>query len=227
VKLLVVDDNRAQAGLMARVFSERGHVVDSCHTGEHAIEQLKQRDYDVMLLDWNLPGMDGLTLCREVRRTGNQSAVVMISVRSNVFDKVVALDTGADDYVVKPVDMQELVARVHAVARRRGVAPLVLRAGSLVVNEYDRSVRIGELGVNLTQREFVLLCYLMRRSGEVVPRGDIISHVWSRMGNLGSNVVDVYMRRLRTKLRRAGDILKTVRGVGYRLETGQQARPKA
>ncbi len=212
---------------MARVFAERGHVVDACHSGEHAIEQLKHRDYDVMLLDWNLPGMDGLTLCREMRRAGNQSAVVMISVRSTVFDKVVALDTGADDYVVKPVDMQELVARVQAVARRRGIAPMVLRAGALVVNEHDRSVRIGEADVSLTQREFLLLCYLMRRAGETVPRGDIVSHVWSRMGNLDSNVVDVYVRRLRTKLRRAGEILLTVRGVGYRLETGQQGRPRA
>ncbi|HVJ19513.1 MAG TPA: response regulator transcription factor [Polyangiaceae bacterium] len=219
MKLLIVEDNRSQASLLCRAFVERGHVVDACHSGEHACQQAQRGAYDVVLLDWNLPGLDGVTVCRELRRVGNNASVLMVSVRSDVADKVTALEAGADDYVVKPVDMHELIARVQAVARRRVAGgPAELRSGAMVLSERERSVRINGAVVELTHREFTLLAFLMRRAGETVSRSDIISHVWSAMGDLGSNVIDVYVRRLRGKLGVAGHRLKTVRGIGYRLD---------
>jgi DNA-binding response OmpR family regulator len=151
MKLLIVEDNRSQASLLCRAFTERGHVVDACDSGEFACQRAQRGAYDVVLLDWNLPGLDGVTVCRELRRVGNTASVLMVSVRSDVADKV-------------------------------------------------------------------LLAFLMRRAGETVSRSDIISHVWSALGDLGSNVIDVYVRRLRGKLGPAGRCLKTVRGIGYRLD---------
>jgi DNA-binding response OmpR family regulator len=220
MKLLIVEDNRSQASLLCRAFVERGHVVDACHSGEHACQQAQRGAYDVVLLDWNLPGLDGVTVCRELRRSGNNASVLMVSVRSDVADKVTALEAGADDYVVKPVDMHELIARVHAVARRRVASqPAELRSGAMVLSERERSARVNGAVVELTHREFTLLAFLMRRAGETASRSEIISHVWSAMGDLGSNVIDVYVRRLRGKLGAAGHRLKTVRGIGYRLDS--------
>jgi two-component system, OmpR family, response regulator len=224
MKLLIVEDNRSQASLLCRAFAERGHVVDACDSGEFACQQAQRGAYDVVLLDWNLPGLDGVTVCRELRRVGNNASVLMVSVRSEVADKVTALEAGADDYVVKPVDMHELIARVHAVARRRVAnGPAELCSGTMVLSERERSVRVNGVAVELTHREFTLLAFLMRRTGETVSRSDIISHVWSAMGDLGSNVIDVYVRRLRGKLGAAGHRLKTVRGIGYRLDAGDSS----
>jgi len=225
MKLLIVEDNRSQASLLCRAFVERGHVVDACHSGEHACQQALRGLYDVVLLDWNLPGLDGVTVCRELRRIGSNASVLMVSVRSDVADKVTALEAGADDYLVKPVDMHELVARVHAVARRRVAnQPTELRSGTMVLSERERAVRMNGIAVELTQREFTLLAFLMRKAGETVSRSEIISHVWSALGDLGSNVIDVYVRRLRGKLGVAGHRLKTVRGIGYRLDLEDTSR---
>jgi two-component system OmpR family response regulator len=219
MKLLVVEDNHSQASLLGRAFSERGHAVDTCPNGEHAFQQLRTDAYDVVLLDWNLPGLDGVSVCRELRKAGNDTSVVMVSVRSDVKDKVMALEAGADDYLVKPVDLHELIARVQAVARRRvGGRAAVIRAGGITLSERERSVSVLDQPVELTQREFALLAYLMHRMNETVSRDEIVANVWTSMVGLGSNVIDVYVRRLRGKLGAAGAQLRTVRGIGYRFE---------
>lgn len=222
MKLLVVEDNHSQASLLGRAFSERGHAVDTCPNGEHACQQLRKDAYDVVLLDWNLPGLDGVTVCREIRKAGNDTSVVMVSVRSDVKDKVLALEAGADDYLVKPVDLHELIARVNAVARRRvGGRAAVLRAGGITLSERDRTVLVNDQPVELTQREFSLLAYLMHHTNKTVSRDEIVQNVWTSMDALGSNVIDVYVRRLRGKLEAAGSQLRTVRGVGYRFEPNE------
>jgi two-component system OmpR family response regulator len=224
LKLLVAEDNMAQAGLFSRALTDAGCVVDVAHTGEQALELAESNPYQVVLLDWNLSCQDGISVCKKLRALGSDAFIVMVSVRSEVWEKVLALDAGADEYLVKPVDLRELVARVRAFGRRRsGERPAVRALGGIHLDERELSVVVDGTPVELTHREFRLLSYLIRRAGETVSRSDIMADVWSN-GALASNVVDVYVRRLRAKLGGAGGQLQTIRGVGYRFQIPEELR---
>jgi DNA-binding response OmpR family regulator len=220
VKLLVIEDDAKLARLLTRVLQEEGYVVDTCAKGEAGLRQAITGLYDLVLLDWMLPDIDGLSLCRRLRELGSPLPILMLTARSELSEKVMALDTGADDYVVKPFEIEELVARIRALLRRvTGLRKI--RVGTLELDPDQRRVTLGSAPLELTAREQALLSYLARRADQVVTRSELLAHVWSTQFDPGSNLVEVHVSRLRDKLGRAAWMIETVRGLGYRLRSSR------
>lgn len=220
MKILVVEDETRIAGFIRNGLLEKGFAVDVCDNGVDGLHQATTCSYDALVLDIMLPGRDGISVLRELRRAGNNVPVILLTARDGVQDRVEGLNEGADDYVPKPFYMDELVARLHAVARRNAGGGLsVLAAGGVVLNRLTRDVAVGEKKVALTAREFNLLEYLMRSPGSVVTRTQILEKVWEYHFDPQTNIVDVYVQRVRARLAEAGakDVIETVRGVGYRM----------
>jgi DNA-binding response OmpR family regulator len=218
VRVLVVEDERRMASYICQALLEESFAVDCAHDGKAALELALTYSYDVIVLDLMLPGMDGLSLCRRLRETGQATPVLILSARDLVDDRVTGLDAGADDYLVKPFATQELLARVRALLRRQqNTSPPVLRVGGVELNPTTHTVRRRGEPITLTQKEYALLEYLMRRPGVVMTRTMIAEHVWDFTFDLASNVVDVYIKHLRDKIDDPGkaSFIQTVRGVGY------------
>jgi DNA-binding response OmpR family regulator len=220
VRILVVEDAKKLAASLKRGLQDEGYAVDVLFDGLAAQKRILAREeqYDLLVLDIMLPGMDGLTLCREVRRRGVTLPVLMLTARDTTDDKVRGLDTGADDYLVKPFAFQELLARIRTLLRRpTHVLPTELRAGDLVLDPAARTVTRGAQPVELSTKEFALLELFMRNQGRVLSRDQILDHVWNDDYDAFSNVVDVYVGRLRKKVDLGGrpSLFQTVRGVGY------------
>jgi len=199
---------------------EAGYFVDSVAAGDDAIEQLRFYDYDVAVIDWRMPRVSGLEVVAWARQHGRPTGLLMLTARDTPADRVTGLDTGADDYLVKPFDFAELVARIRALQRRpRNVEKPVLQRGELQLDPVRREVRVHGRPVNLTSTEYAILEVLLRRSPAVVDRKAIAEHAWSdETQPLGSNAIDVQLSRLRAKLPNAGMRIVTVRGAGYRME---------
>ncbi len=221
MRVMVVEDERRMALHIARALGEDAFAVDVAHDGQQALDLALASDYDVIVLDLMLPKVDGLSVCRHLRQVGKHVPVLMVSARDMVEDRVGGLDAGADDYLVKPFAMQELLARVRALLRRqsREVLPL-LKVGDLEMDRAARRVRRGTRDISLTQKEYQLLEYLMRRPSVVHTRSMIAEHVWNFGLDQASNVVDVYVKHLRDKIddRQQPDapsFIHSVRGVGY------------
>ena len=221
MRVMVVEDERRMALHIARALGEDSFAVDLAHDGERALNLALMSDYDAIVLDLMLPKLDGLSVCRQLRQVGKQVPVLMLSARDMVEDRVGGLDAGADDYLVKSFAMQELLARVRALVRRqaREVLP-VLKVGDLEVDRATRRVRCGTREISLTQKEYQLLEYLMRRPSVVHTRTMIAEHVWNFGLDQASNVVDVYVKHLRDKIDDrqhpdAPSFIQSVRGVGY------------
>jgi two-component system OmpR family response regulator len=227
MKILVVEDNLKLANFLSRAFSEEGFVVDAVTDGATALKQLESIPYDLVVLDWMLPGSDGLAVCRELRARGNRLPILMLTARADVGERIVGLDAGADDYLPKPFDLGELLARTRALLRRaQGGDASVLRVGSLVVDRVQRSATNDGRELVLTAREFALLVYLMREAGRIVPRTELLAKVWQSSFDPGSNVVEVHVKNLREKLGPEGaKMIETVRGAGYRLATRPAKSP--
>lgn len=225
MKLLVVEDEERMARMLQRGLSEEGHQVDVCASGEQALEQGEAVDYDVVLLDWSLPDLDGVSLLRRWRERGLRTPVLMLTARGTSGEKVTGLRAGADDYLVKPFDFEELLARLEALHRRGGGEP-PWKIGDVELDA-RRRVLVGQGGeVPLTAREFGLISELARRRGEVLTRSRLLSTVWGGELELSPNVVDVYVGYVRTKLERVGSrevAIRAVRGVGYRLTVDPEA----
>jgi DNA-binding response OmpR family regulator len=201
---------------LARVLTEEGLTVDLCSRGTEAVAQAEGNLYDLIVLDWMVPEMDGLTVCREIRRAGGTSPILMLTARGETRERVLGLEAGADDYMVKPFEVDEFTARVRAVLRRRaGFA--ALRCGDLEVDRDARHARVAGLELSLTSREYALLLHLLHRAERVVRRSDLLAHVWGMHFDSGSNIVEVHISRLRDKLGERSWMIETVRGVGYRL----------
>jgi two-component system OmpR family response regulator len=220
MKVLVVEDNRKYARFLARALTEEGWVVDQVGDGPEAIEQIRAIPYDLVILDWMLPSMDGLAVCRETRRLGLRVPILMLTARTAVPERIAGLDAGADDYVPKPCDLGELLARARALARRSG-SEMVLRLGPLLVDRVERRALVRGRRLDLAPREFLLLAHLMQAAGRVVSRAELLAKVWETSFDPGSNIVEVHVRRLREKLGDDASLIETVRGAGYRLVVGE------
>jgi two-component system OmpR family response regulator len=220
MRILVVEDELKMASLLRRGLVEEGHAVDVARTGDDAVWMAGAAEFDAIVLDLMLPGMDGVEVCRRVRENGVWAPVLMLTARDGVDDRVAGLDAGADDYLPKPFSFAELLARLRALARRGGVErPTVLEVGDLRLDPATRQVWRGPTEVKLSAKEFTLLETFMRRPGQVLSRFQLLEHAWDYAYENRSNVVDVYVRYLRDKVDRpfGCDSLETVRGAGYRL----------
>ncbi|MGH9935816.1 MAG: response regulator [Blastocatellia bacterium] len=223
MRILLVEDEPSAARLLARGLREQSYAVDLAWDGESALDQAQLNDYDLIILDVMLPRKNGLEVCGELRAEGYSAPILMLTARDAVEDRIAGLDTGADDYLIKPFDFHELLARVRALLRR-GPA---LRAETLVIADLKintrarRAERAGRF-IELTAKEYALLEYLARRAGEVVGRADIAEHVWDERFDPFSNLIEVYVQRLRRKI--DGDhglkLIRTRRGAGYVLTDG-------
>lgn len=218
----MAEDDSALRSVLERGLRESGYVVDAVADGQSALDYLRVYDYEVAVLDWRMPGKSGLDVVVEIRRRGSPLPVLMLTARDSASDRIAGLDEGADDYLVKPFDFGELLARLRALQRRTPASRSPrLTVGDLEFDPATREVRAGADTPRLTVTELAILEVLMRRSPAIVPRRTIALHVWEEEADaLGSNTIDVHIARLRAKLAPALVKLETVRGIGYRLVPG-------
>jgi DNA-binding response OmpR family regulator len=222
VHILVIEDERRLANLVRRALEEEGHVVDVAHDGAEGLDVATATDYDLLVLDLMLPHVDGIEIAKRLRASHNDVRILMLTARDAVEDRVDGLESGADDYLMKPFSFSELLARVRALSRRQvqAQAETELRSGSLVLDLARHEARRDDKSIELTAKEFQLLEYLMRNAGHVLTRTQILDHVWGYNFDSFSNVVDIYVHYLRNKIDRdfPEPLIRTVRGVGYSLK---------
>jgi DNA-binding response OmpR family regulator len=221
MRVLVVEDEKKTASFIRKALQEEGYAVDVCHHGEEALTAPSATPYDAIVLDIMLPGRDGLSILRRWREANNRIPVLLLSARGEVTERVEGLDAGADDYLPKPFALVELAARVRALTRRVGDTKCaVLRVADLALDTVTHQARRGEVEIELTAREYRLLEFLMRSAGRLCGRMMILEQVWDYDFDPGTNLVDVYIKRLREKIDAAFEpkLLHTARGTGYFLK---------
>jgi two-component system OmpR family response regulator len=218
-KILLVEDDKRIVDFLSRGLKAESFVVDTAMDGEEALHLCQNHDYDLILLDVILPVIDGIEVCKTLRRQNTQSLILMLTARDSVQDKIGGLHSGADDYLTKPFAFDELLARIGALLRRRPYreAGNVLTVGDLVLDPTTRSAQRGGRRIELTAKEYLLLQYLMEHAGTVLSRNRILSNVWEHNSETYTNVVDVYVRYLRRKIDQDGEqpLIRTIRGAGY------------
>ena len=222
--VLIVEDERKMAELLKRGLEEENHYVSVAHDGRDALEMAEALEYDAIVLDLMLPGIDGYEVARRLRKSGNKTPILVLTARDTVPDVVKGLDIGADDYMTKPFSFAELVARLRAVKRRALAAgDPQLRVADLVLNPASREVFRGEEHVSFTRTEYSLLERLMYRSGKVVSRRSLIESVWGFEREIEGNTLDAFMHLLRNKVDRPGQpkLIHTIRGVGYMIRSDE------
>ncbi len=220
MRLLVVDDEPRLAEGLKRGLEAEGFAVDVAHTGTDGLWLAREQQYAAILLDIMLPGMNGYVVCRTLREEENWTPVLMLTAKDGDWDQVEGLDTGADDYLTKPFSFAVLLARLRALIRRgAGARPATLSVGDLTLDPAAREVRRGGAAIDLTTREFAVLEFLMRRAGDVVPKGEILDGVWDFAFEGDPNIVEVYIGHLRAKIDRpfGRESIRTIRGAGYRI----------
>jgi len=218
MRILIVEDEKKTASFIRKSLQTAGFAVDMLHHGDEALAALAHTPFDVVVLDVMLPGRDGLSIVRLLRERGVKTPVLLLTARGEISEKVEGLNAGADDYLSKPFALEELVARVRALGRRGGETQTpVLRVGDLSLNIVTREIKRGEKIIDLAPREYLLLEFLMRSTGRTCDRMAIVEKVWDYDFDPGSNLVDVYIMRLREKIDSGFEtkLLHTVRGVGY------------
>jgi DNA-binding response OmpR family regulator len=218
MRLLLVEDDPRIARFVARGLEEQSYAVDVVANGDDALYQVEINDYDLVILDVMIPGKDGFATCRGIRTLGKRMPVLMLTARDNVDDRITGLDAGADDYLTKPFEFGELLARLRALLRRPNeLRPQKIVVGDLIVDTGSQTARRGGRSIVLTAKEYALLEFLARNAGRVISRAEIAEHVWDETFDPFSNLIEVYVNRLRRKL---GDkdgqlLLQTRRGSGY------------
>lgn len=224
MQILVVEDESRIANLIRRGLVEESYAVDIASDGEQALDKVVINSYDLVILDIMLPKKDGLTVCREIRKNNTGIPILLLTARGSLEDRVTGLNSGADDYLVKPFSFEELIARVRALLRRSPQSmPVVLELDDLTVDSVTREVRRGNNQIELTAREYSLLDYLLRNQNVALSKAQIIDHVWDYNYDGISNIVETYIRYLRKKLRtspRSKELIHTVRGYGYVMKSG-------
>lgn len=221
MRILVVEDEKKVAGFIRQGLEEEGYAVDVASDGEEGLAMSLNGVQDLIILDIGLPKMSGLQVLQELRKRNHTAPVLLLTVRATIEDKVLGLDSGADDYLAKPFAFQELLARVRALLRRRAErVPAVLTLADLTLDPAKHAVFRGGKKIELTSKEFALLDYFMRNPGRVLTRTMILEHVWDYDFDTGTNVVDVYVNYLRKKIDsdREPKLVHTIRGVGYVLK---------
>ena len=224
MKILIVEDEKKIAQFARKALEEQGFTVTVCHDGHEGYDRVTHEAFDVVLLDIMLPGRDGLSILSNLRKQGNTVPVILLTARAELEERVEGLNAGADDYLTKPFFVDELVARIHAVARRTGEGQLsLIELGPVKMNLVTREVDVNSERIELTPREFNLLEVLLRSPGRVFTRAQLLERVWGYDFDPQTNMVDVNIRRLRKKVAlpksthpHAGPLIETVRGVGYR-----------
>jgi DNA-binding response OmpR family regulator len=222
MRILIIEDNLTLAKIVKDNLQKQGHAVDYLTDGEAGQRriELHSQSYDVVVLDLLLPGKNGLDICKEVRKMGISIPILILTAKNDVEDKISLLDSGADDYLIKPFQFGELIARLRAITRRpKNVTPTVLSAGNIILDPAAKKVFVNYNEINLTLKEFRLLEYLMKHKKQVVEKEDIIENLWDFNFDSFSNVVDVYISKLRSKIDKqyGHKIIETVHGVGYRI----------
>lgn len=222
MRILVVEDDRRLARLVSEILEDEGFVTSVVHDGRSALEAMVRGDWDLVVMDRMLPGMDGAEAVRLARARGSTVPVLMLTARDAIEDRVEGLESGADDYLVKPFAFAELLARVRALLRRasRPAPQVQLQVGDLVMDLMRHEVRRGDRRIELTAREFAVLEYLMRNAGLVVTKGQILGAVWGAGPETAGNVVELYIHYLRSKIDGPAEkpLIRTVRGVGYTIK---------
>jgi two-component system copper resistance phosphate regulon response regulator CusR len=228
MRLLVVEDNPRVASFVARGLREQSFAVDVVASGDGALDQMAMSPYDLIVLDIGLHGTtDGMEVCRRLRASGSRVLILMLTARDSTADRIAGLDAGADDYLAKPFAFGELIARVRALLRRGQVAtPAVIEVGDLRVDTSAQRVLRAERTIDLTTKEYALLEFFARNAGRVIGRGEIAEHVWDENFDPVSNLIEVYVQRLRRKLG-PPPLLHTRRGSGYVLRAHEEDAPDA
>jgi DNA-binding response OmpR family regulator len=220
MRVLLVEDDRKAARLLTKGLQEEGFIIDVAHSGEEGDEAATVTDYDVIVLDWLLPGKDGMAVCRDLRARGISTPILMLTAKDAVKDRVSGLNAGADDYLTKPFVFAELIARIHALLRRSELTrPVILRVADLAVDPLSHRVTRAGIALSLTPKEYAILEMLMRHTGELVSRSRLAEGVWADEGGVLDNLVDVHVSRLRKKVDTSGTqpLIHTVRSRGYLL----------
>ncbi len=221
MRILVIEDNQKLADSLTRGLTQEGYAADYLMNGEDGEKRMiiDHRDYDIVVLDINLPRKNGIEVCRSLRERGIMTPIIMLTARDTTQDKILGLDSGADDYLVKPFAFEELLSRVRALSRRpRTTLPPDLKVGNLVLKPSTQEVFQNNKKINLTLKEFRILELFMTRPNAVINRQQIIDHLWDFDFNSLSRVMDVHINNIRNKLKsKHGTILETIRGIGYRL----------
>jgi two-component system copper resistance phosphate regulon response regulator CusR len=220
MRILIVEDDRKVGGFLMRGLREEHYAVDICRTGDEAVHMAETSRYDIIILDIMLPGKDGFAVCRELREKSILTPILMLTAKDTLEDKITGLTGGADDYLTKPFSFEELLARLRALMRRsQDYKTGVLKVADLVLDPVSRNVWRGERAITLTGKEYALLEYMMRNKERILTQTNIIEHVWDRNYDGTSNIVNVYLNRLREKIDKdeGRRLIKTVRGHGYTL----------
>lgn len=217
MRVLVVEDEIKISQYVVKIIKDLGHAIDSVHNGDDARAYFQQYEYDLIILDVMLPDDNGLRLCKYFKQNRPSTPVLMLTTLSQIQDKVRGLDSGADDYMTKPFDVDEFSARIRALLRRNSDKPLILKCGDLELDIVKHQALKGGMSIKLTNKEYSLLEYFMRNLGRPLTRAQIAQHVWDQHFDPESNVVDVYVRQLRKKLESSGEhkLIKTIVGMGY------------
>jgi len=227
MRILLAEDDRQLRLSIARGLREASYAVDQAETGTQAVSLASANQYDALILDVLLPGKSGTAVCSELRQSGNAVPILILTALDGVDRRIEGLDAGADDYLTKPFDFGELLARLRALTRRRGpVASATVEVGDLVIDTLRRSVRRNRREIALTGKEFAFLLHLARNAGRVIDRAELMEHVWDDAQNTYSNIIDVYASRLRRKIDEGEKValFKTVRGSGFMLDAPPSRR---
>ena len=220
MRILITEDEKDLADALARGLRQQGYAADIASDGEEAMMMTEVNDYDLIILDLNLPKIDGVEVCQRIRAAGSSVGILMLTARSSLDDRVNGLDQGADDYLVKPFHFPELLARVRAILRREGeTRDPILRIGDLVLDPNAIKGYYRGSEIVFTTKEFAILEYLMRNAGRVISQEELLEHVWNEDANMFTQTVKVHVKNIRSKLNTAGagDLISTVKGRGYLL----------
>lgn len=223
MRILIVEDEVKLGNAIKRALETQKYAVDIAHTGTDGLDMAIGEDYDLILLDVMLPEMDGIEVCRKIREEGKHTPILMLTAKGQVADKVLGLDVGADDYVIKPFSFEELFARIRALIRRpKDTTNIVLKVKNLTLDPRSFKVKRGDKTIELSTKEFSLLEYMLRSKNTVLSREQIVAHVWNYDADVLPTTVEVHMKHLRDKIDTPFDIkiIKTVRGRGYTITDG-------